>query len=256
MTSKDDAQKTSSVKSLARALRVLESFSLERPELGVSEIARMLDMQKSTVFNILSTFQDSGYVMKNPNTNKYYLGFKTLHLSYIVNQHLGLREIMLPALTKIAEACHEVCYFGILNNDEVLYIEGVYPSTQQATRNILGERAPLFCTGLGKAMLAFLPQERIDQITARELKAYTGHTLSDRRELLNNLSEIRANGYAVDNMEHEFGVRCVAVPLFGVNGGVMGAVSVSGPSPRFDPETIIQDASLIQEMIRPLQRCL
>lgn len=249
-------EKTPGVKSLARALRVLECFSLEQPELGVSEIARMLDMQKSTVFNILSTFQQSGYVMKNPQTNKYYLGFKTLHLSYIVNQHLGLREIMLPALTKIAEASHEVCYFGILNNDEVLYIEGVYPSTQQATRNILGERAPLFCTGLGKAMLAFLPPEKIDRITADKLKAYTGHTLSDRMALLNNLAEIRTNGYSVDNMEHEFGVRCVAVPLFGANGAVMGAVSVSGPSPRFDPETIIQDANLIKEVIQPLQKCL
>jgi len=249
-------EKTSAVKSLARALCVLECFSVEQPELGVSEIARMLGMQKSTVFNILSTFQDSGYVMKNPQTNKYYLGFKTLHLGYIVNQHLGLREILLPAMSKIAEACHEICYFGILNNDEVLYIEAVYPPTQQATRNILGERAPLVCTGLGKAMLAFLPEGKIAQITSRELKAYTGYTLSDRAALLNNLSETRTNGYAVDNMEHEFGVRCVAVPLFGANGTVMGAVSVSGPSPRFDPETIIQDANIIRDAIQPLQKIL
>ncbi|MBN1777066.1 MAG: IclR family transcriptional regulator [Clostridiales bacterium] len=256
MGTADTADKHSAVKSLARAMRVLECFTVEQPELGVSEIARMLDMQKSTVFNILSTFQDSGYVVKNPQTSKYYLGFKLLHLGYIVNQHLGLREIMLPSLTEIAETCREVCYFGTLNNDEVLYIEAVYPSTQQPTRNILGERAPLFCTGLGKAMLAYLPEERIAQVAAREKKAYTSHTLVDDMALINNLSEIRMNGYAVDNMEHEFGVRCVAVPLFGADGGIMGAVSVSGPSPRFDPQTIIQDANIIREIIRPLQKCL
>lgn len=244
------------VKSLARALRVLECFSVEEPELGITEIARRLDMQKSTIHNIVRTFEKNGYIVQNPKTNKYYLGFKILHLGYIVNHHMGLRDIFLPYMRQIAESAHEVCYFGMLDNQEVLYIEAVYPPSQQQTRNILGERAPLYCTGLGKAMLAHLPQEQIEQVLRGEMKAYTPFTLCDADVLRNNLEEIRTNGYAVDNMEHEFGVRCVAVPVFGANGQVMAAVSVSGPSPRFDHNTIFQDAQIIGDILRPLQRCL
>lgn len=249
-------QNESNVKSLSRAIRVLECFSLSEPELGVTEIARKLDMQKSTIYNILSTFQQHGYVIQDPKTSKYCLGFKILHLSYIVNQHLGLRELLLPYLHKIADAAREVCYFGILDQQEVLYIDAVYPTGQVQQRTILGERAPLYCTGLGKAMLAYLPQDQLDALLATEMKSYTPYTLCKPDALRTNLEEIRLNGYAVDNMEHEFGVRCVAVPLFGANGQPVAAVSVSGPSPRFDHTTISEDAQLIMATLQPLQHTL
>lgn len=246
----------SNVKSLARAMQVLECFSVEQPELGPSEIAKQLGMQKSTVYNILSTFQKCGYLVKNIQTGRYSLGLKVLHLGYIVNCNHGLRDMFLPYLTRIAQETHEVCYFGILDDQEVLYIESAYPSNQQQTRNILGERAPLYCTGLGKAMLAFMPEEQADQVLSGTLKPFTGCTLCDPAVLRHHLEEIRANGYAVDNMEHEFGIRCVAVPVFNTAGKVFAAVSVSGPSPRFDPETIINDARIISGILQPLQRCI
>ncbi len=244
------------VKSLGRALKVLECFSIEQPELGVSEIAKMLGMQKSTVFNILATYQKAGYIVQNPKTTKYYLGLKALHLSYIINNHLGLRDTFLPYLSRIAEQANEVCYFGIPDTPEVLYLEAVYPVTQIQTRNILGERAPMYCTGLGKAMLAFMPEAQLEQVLAKEMRSFTNFTLCDPKVLRANLEEIRLNGYAIDNMEHEYGVRCVAVPVFGADGSVAAAVSVSGPSLRFDSETISRDAQMIQEVLRPLQRCL
>jgi DNA-binding IclR family transcriptional regulator len=243
----------STVKSLAKALSVLECFSVDKPELGISEISRMLGLQKSTVYNILSTFQRCGYLIKNPENSKYALGLKVLHLAYIVSSHHGLRDMFLPYLTRIARETKEVCYFGILDEREVLYIEAAYPSMQQQTRNILGERAPLYCTGLGKAMLAHLPPEEMEAVLAAPKRAFTGCTLTDAAALRQQMEEVRQNGYAVDNMEHEFGIRCVAVPVFSTSGQVIAAVSVSGPSPRFDPETIIRDARLIADILQPLQ---
>jgi len=245
-----------SVKSLVKALDVLECFSVEQPELGVSEIARKLNLQKSTIHNILTTFQNCGYITKNPVNSKYTLGLKVLHLAYIVSSHHGLRDLFLPYLNRIAQETREVCYFGILDNLEVLYIEAAYPTTQQQTRNILGERAPLYCTGLGKAMMAYLPEEEFSQVVSSPLRQFTGYTLTDPAALRSQMEEIRTNGYAVDNMEHEFGIRCVAVPVFGTDGRVIASVSVSGPSPRFDPETIIRDANLIHEILKPLQHQL
>ncbi len=244
------------VKSLFKAMAVLDCFSVEEPELGISEIARRLGLQKSTVFNILNTLQQCGYLIKNPENSKYGLGLKVLHLAYIVSSHQGLRDTFLPYINEIAKVTHETCYFGIPDHGEVLYIEAAYPSNQQQTRNILGERAPLYCTGLGKALLAFMPQDEQEAVLSSPMRAFTGCTVTDPAALRVQLQEVRTNGYAVDNMEHEFGIRCVAVPVFSRSGNVLAAVSVSGPSPRFDPETVIRDARSISEILKPIQNKL
>ena len=246
--------KDNTVKSLKRAIAVLDCFSQKEPELSVTEIARKLDMQKSTIFNILSTFQESGILIKNPSNSKYRLGYKLLHLSYIINSGISIREDFLPFLKEIANTTGEVCYFGLLDGLEVLYIDAVYPLTQLQARNILGERAPLYCTGLGKAMLANLSEDQINAVLTGPMPPFTKCTITDPDVLRNELEEIRQNGFTVDNMEHEFGIRCVAVPVFGLSGNVLGAVSVSGPSPRFDPPTIVRTASIITEKLKSLQR--
>ena len=106
-------------------------------------------------------------------------------------------------------------------------------------------------------MLAFIPEEQAEQVIGDgPLRAYTGCTITDPVVLRHHLAEIRQNGYAVDNMEHEYGIRCVAVPVFNSAGQVTAAVSVSGPSLRFDPETIIRDAQIISGILQPLQRCI
>ena len=242
-------------KSVRHAMEVLECFSADKPELGVTEIAQRMNLQKSTVFTILSTFQSMGYIGKNPDTSRYFLGNRLLHFSYIINSHIGLREQFLPYLNKIAEGTHEVCYFGMLDDGEVLYLESAYPPGQSHLRNVLGERAPLYCTGLGKAMMANLPENDREALLARPLPAYTDYTITNPAVLRQELEEVRANGYAVDNMEHEFGIRCVAVPVFGSGGQVIAAVSVSGPSLRFDPKAIIDRADFIKETLAPVQRC-
>lgn len=244
------------VKSLVKAMHVLECFSVQQPELGVSDIAKMLDLQKSTVFNILNTFEACGYIIQDPKSDKYHLGMKVLHLGYIVNHHMGLRDMFLPCLSRIADETGEVSYFGILDNREVLYIEAAYPKNHPQTRNILGERAPLYCTGLGKAMLAFLPEEEQQLVLRGELKKYTQYTLSDPTALQAQLRQIRTQGYAIDDMEHELGIRCVAVPVFGASNAVIAAVSISGPSMRFNHDTLVRDAELIKETLAPLQHCL
>ena len=244
------------VKSLLKAIDVLECFSDLHPELGVSEIAKMLELQKSTVFNILNTLEHRGYVDQSPQTGKYHLGLRVLHMSYIVNHHMGLREMFLPYLAQIAQATDEICYFGILDQREVLYIDSAYPHHATQTRNILGERAPLYCTGLGKAMLAHMPEPEAAAVLAGPFNSFTNYTLTDPAALRGQIARIREQGYAVDDMEHELGIRCVAAPVFRADGSVFAAVSVSGPSMRFDQAILQRDADIIRQIIQPLQRCL
>ena len=203
------------VKSLVKAIQVLECFTTEKPTLGISEMAAMLGYNKATVYNIVSTFAALGYLEQNPDTQKYSLE---------------------PYLQKIADATQETVYFGIHHENRVLYLETRTPG-EQFQRPILGEKAPMYCTGLGKCLLAFGKDSYLDDIS-EPFPPYTVNTITRKEKLLEELEEIRKRGYSTDNMEHEFGISCVAVPLFGLSGEIIGAVSVSGPSLRFTAQTI------------------
>lgn len=244
------------VKSLVKVFAILECFSNSEPELGISEIARKLGMLKSTVYNIVSTCEAMGYLVQNKENGKYYLGVKFLQFSYIVNNHMGLRNIFLPYMQQIANDVHETVYMGIPHGDEVLYIECCFPISQSSPRSILGEHAPMYCTGLGKAMMAFLPEEEQKEYAARPLEKYTETTITDCQTLLEELKAIRKRGYSVDNMEHEYGVICIGVPVFGNDGRVVAAVSVSAPSLRLQEHIIKIYAEKIQRHLQPIQNKL
>ena len=249
-------EQTSKVKSLAKALHVLECFQNDRPELGVTEIARMLDLQKSTVHNIVSTYEDLGYLRQNQETGKYQLGVKLLQFSYIINNHMGFRKFFLPYLQEIANKVNEIVYFGIPHEGDVLYIDSQVPAGTMAARNILGEHAPMYCTGLGKAMLAFLPVETRERFMDRPLTPFTENTITTREALRADLEQIRMRGYSIDNMEHEYGVTCLALPIFGADRRVVGAVSVSAPSLRFTEDVLRRNAQIIREILAPAQYVL
>lgn len=240
------------VKSLAKAMEVLECFSNSEPELGISDIARRLQLQKSTVHNIVSTFEQLGYLEQNAETGKYYLGIKLLQYCYIINNHLGYRKLFLDYMRQITNELHEVSYLGMPHDDEVLYIKCCYP--QDGTgRNILGEHAPMHCTSLGKAMLAYMPQAQQEDYAARPMQRFTASTIVTKEALLEELAHVRAQGYAVDRMEHEFGVYCVGMPIFGYDGRVVAAISISGPSLRFGQEAIEQNVARMRTILAPIQ---
>lgn len=238
------------VKSLGKAMRVLEAFSIKTPELGVSEIAKMLGYQKTTVFNILSTYQALGYVGQNTETGKYYLSLKLLHFGYIINNHLSINKVLKEPISRISSLLGEVCFLGVPHDHCVLYMDAAFP--QNSTfRSMPGETAPMYCTGLGKAMMAFLPENELEQVLALSRTSYTASTIVAREALIEELKIIKRRGYAVDNMEHEYGVCCVAVPVFNSNQQLVAAVSVSGPSLRFDQDTIVKIYHTLTEILTP-----
>ena len=246
-------EKEYKVKSLAKAMHLLECFSSQKPEIGITEIARVLDLQKSTVHNIISTFEDLGYISQNNETGKYYLGVKLLQFSYIINNHIGIRKYFLPYMKQIANELHETVFLGIPYEMEVLYIECIYPDESNGGRSILGERAPMYCTGLGKAMLAYLPSDRQEACVKQSFVQFTETTIHTKEELLKDIEQTRKRGFAIDNMEHEYGVTCVGVPILGNDNRVVAALSISGPSLRFDEISLIHKAKRMQEILKPAQ---
>ncbi len=220
------------VKSLYKSLQILDCFSAKKPQLGISEVAKMLNMTKSNVHNIVSTLVYAGYLEKEENSEKYCLTNKMLEFSYIITHQLTYQATVQLAMQKLAKKVRGVVYFGILHGSYVLYMFATLPhneDTNLVVRSIMGEKAPLYCTSIGKALLMTLPEKEIlNRFHSTPKEKYTANTLTTDKELLANISTSKKRGYAEDLFEHEENVRCIGVPISTHTGDYIGAMSVSG----------------------------
>ena len=222
------------VKSLKKAIEILNCFA-EKPNLKLSEISEMTHLYKSNVFNILSTFKAMEYVGQDPQTGTYYLDVGIFRLNRALNIRYSIGNIAMPYMQSLANTVKENVFIAIPNDDNALYLDAAYPMGHiNMIREMKGKEAKMYCTGLGKAMMAYLPQNLIEEYTSRELKAFTDNTITEKATLIKELEKVRTSGYALDNMEHEFGVKCVAVPLFYRNGKIAAGMSITGKASDID----------------------
>lgn len=220
------------VKSLYKCLKILECFTPKTPELGITEISRKLDLNKSNVFNMISTLVTAGYVEKNPNTDQYRLSLKMLEFSYVITSRIEYQAIVMQIMQRISNELNHAVYFGVMHGTQVLYLYNTYPksiSNEYLVRSLMGEKAPLYCTSLGKAMLSTLPSNEVHKHLDHEMVSFTSHTLTTIDALQNDLKISATRGYAIDNCEHEQGIRCIGVPVRARDGRLIGGLCVSGP---------------------------
>jgi IclR family KDG regulon transcriptional repressor len=225
------------VQSVSRSLRILEAMGRSDNPQSLAEITDAVQLPKTTVHRLLETLQCEGYVEQNPITRQFLLSSKILGLAASFLGRLDVRELARPILMELWQQSQETVHLGLLDNGEVLYVEKLESPHTIRMYSEIGRRAPLHCTGLGKALLANLPTEEIEQIVARRgLQRYTENTLVDQISLLEEIATIRSRGVAFDNEEHEKSVRCVAAPVFDAQGQVIAAISIAGPAFRMTAE--------------------
>jgi DNA-binding IclR family transcriptional regulator len=234
------ASNTRKVRALSRGLCLLEVLAAAPNGLSLSEIAREANLSKSSTHRLLQTLVMNGYILQDPNGGHYHLSFKLLELSSYLIQDTNLNMVARPHLEHLAQNTGETVHLVLLDHNTAVYVEKVESPNPIRMYSRIGMRAPLHCTGIGKAILAFLPSERRDTlINHRELKRYTKNTITDPEELHTHLAEIRKCGYSTDDGEHEEHVRCIAAPLFARNGQVVGAMSIAAISYRVDMTTLL-----------------
>lgn len=233
------------VKSLYKAVQLLFYFTDEEREIGVTELASKSGLLKSSVHNILSTYEECGLVKRNPNTNKYQLGVRVLELSSQFYRNNDVRQIMHPCMAAIANQEEECVYLAVMHDTEVVYVDAAFPSAATGGRNMTGVTAAAYCTGIGKAILAFQPASTVERVILEGFYPFTQNTIVDGECLKKELEVTRKRGYSIDNMEHEYGVKCVAAPIRNKEGKVVAAYSISGPSPRFDDNRIKRLADVL-----------
>lgn len=240
------AQSDGQVRSVAKALTIVDLLARHGREMSLAEIARELGLAKSTAHGLLATLREFRYVEQQTAEGKYRLGVRLFEIGNVVANSWDVRRIAAPYIERLVDQFEETVHLAILDQDRVLYIDKRDSRRSIRIVSQVGARLPAHCSGVGKALLAHLPISEVRRIVAaRGLPSFTMNTITDPRRLEEELQRIRQQGYSVDNEEIMDGLRCVAAPVRDHMGRVCAGVSVSGPVARLTGERFDQAAVLI-----------
>lgn len=235
------------IRVLDRAFSVMELLSDGKPRTAL-EVSKGVGLNLSTTFRILSTLCSFNYIQRN-ELDKYSLGLACLELARAYQTSNDIRKVALGEMQILRDDLKETVHLAVLNKMEVVYIEklpGLHAVGLLGSQ--IGGRAPAYCTGVGKALLAYQSPEMMQAYYSRhEIRRYTQNTITDMSRLLDDLAQVRLNGFSIDDQEHEAEVVCVAAPIFNMDGQAVAALSVSGPNIRMDP--VRENKEVIQKVI-------
>lgn len=225
------------IQSVERAIAILNLFKNSRNPLGLAEMAKSLNLAKTTVHTIIKTLEKNGFLHKDPNIRKYKLGFSLFELGALQAANLEINQRAFRWLQRISNETGLLCRVGIWDSGTVLVTMNVQPQGNESLTRQFGPRLPGYCTALGKAILAHMPDSTVSSyLDEVELTAYTANTITGRQELLDELARTKSRGYSISNGEilmHQGGI---GAPVRSYSGDVAGAVSM-----RLNPEDLNDD---------------
>jgi DNA-binding IclR family transcriptional regulator len=227
------------VRSLTRGLRLLEILAAAPDGLALAEISEGAKLSKSSTHRLLQTLLLNGYSIQDHSNGHYLPSYKLLSLCTNMIKDSNLYVVAHPHLEELAHTTGETVHLVLFDNDEAVYVDKVESPNAIRMYSKIGMRAPLHCTGVGKAILAYLPDdEQSGLIENGKLERYTENTITNPVDLRAHLDEIRQCGFAVDDGEHEEHIRCIAAPLLARSSQVVGAMSIAAVSYRVDLPTL------------------
>jgi len=221
------------IQAIDRAAGILNCFEFDQPELSVREIAARTGLHKSTAHRILMALHYNGLIDQDLQTGNYHLGIKLFKLGQEAVARLKLREVVKPFLKQLMEQTKETTYLAVLDGANVVYLDRVEGPHALGMPYRPGRCDSTYCTALGKAMLACLPEDEIPRhVPSGEWYRHTPKTLRNVGELLEQLRVVRKRGYALIDEEGEIGLRSIGAPVRDYSGAMVGAISIAGPSAR------------------------
>lgn len=224
-----DTARTYTVNSVDRALQLLLIMARRAEPQGVTELSKILQVQKSTVHSLLQTLKQRGFVAQKAD-GKYTLGVTLMRLGEICSLRLDLKAEARPFMQELAAETGEIALLAVLAGDELVIIDTVEPARPFLVFPKFDFSLAIHSTAVGKVLLAYAPEEVKQRILARPLQRYTPYTIVGKRAMEEELARVRRNGYAIGCNETIDGITCIAVPIFGSGGEVLAALSVSSAS--------------------------
>jgi DNA-binding IclR family transcriptional regulator len=256
--SKDTGEKQEryTIQSIDKALDLIELLA-EHGSLNLLELTDLLDQPKSSTYRIVLTLENRGFISRDDENGKYCLGYKQLMLTRGMLERNTLRSAALHEMKKLSEKYGDTINLGVLLEGEVLYVEILESTQPLRMTDTVGSKSPFHATAMGKAMTAFLPEEKVKELITRQgLPALTKNTIVSEEQFQLKLQQVREQGFALDDQEIVEGARCLAAPIFNMYGNVEGAVSMSGAMHRFADEVIPEMAESIKTAASRISRKL
>ncbi len=236
------------VQVLDRAIALFEALSNESGGLTLIELSEKMGLHRSTIYRLLMVLERNRYVTKNASTGKFFLGFRFFELASKVIRNSDPAREARPHLEKLVAEVGETAHLCVLDEGEVLYLAKVEGARAVRAPSIIGRRYPVHCGGAGKALLAHVPPEVLDDILKRKgLPQFTRSTIATPAQMKIELQRIRERGYSVDDEEYEEGLRCVGAPVRDYTGNVIAAISVAAPAFRLTPNDVPVVAKAVME---------
>lgn len=244
--SRDAAPPDYSIAVVLRTLDLLEAIGKADAPVSLTDLARQVGATKSAAYRILANLETRGYVVKDAATARYQLGLRLAHLGQRSLGMFDLRRAARATLEQLHQQFHETVNLGVLEQGEVVYIDMIESDQGLRMAASVGAKDHAHTTALGKAILAFLPQESLATLLGQPLAAQTARSLTEPVQLREALQAIKRSGVSEDQGENEPGARCFGAPVFDHTGKVIAAISVSGPESRIDDDRAI----MIQRAVR------
>ncbi|MEI9477802.1 MAG: IclR family transcriptional regulator [Deltaproteobacteria bacterium] len=218
------------INSILRASHILRSFSAEKTHFKISELARQLGLDRSTTYRILLSLEKCRLVEKDKKTGEYSLGLAAFEIGNTYLRRMDFIKTSKPIMTELALKIQETVHLAILSDTEIFYVDKVDSPRTVGVMSKIGQRGPVYCTALGKVLLAYQPEEEQSRII-RKIKwvPFTPKTITSKHKLIEELKVIRRQGYALDHREIEEDVECIGGPIRDHLGNVIAALSISGP---------------------------
>ena len=213
--------------------------------MALSEICYKVGMPKTTTFRYLQTLCACGFVTHDPDTDLYRVGLRLWSLGQMAGEALQLRELALPSMRELRDRFNETVNLGVLDGREIVYLDMVESRRSLRMQAQLGGRDPVHSTALGKAMLAFMPEERWGEHLPARLTPRTEASHRSLATLRDDLRRTRERGYGLDDGENEEGVRCIGAPIFNREGQVVAAISLSAPAARMGDRVLPEAAASV-----------
>jgi IclR family KDG regulon transcriptional repressor len=218
------------INSIIRACNILRCLSRDKNHFRISELARQLQLDRSTTYRILLSLEKCGLAEKNNKTGEYSLGVSAFEIGNTYLRRMDFIQISKPIMTDLALKVQETVHLAVLSDTEIVYVDKVDSPRTLGVMSKIGQRAPVYCTALGKVLLAHQPKDELSSLIDRiKLKPFTQNTITSKKRLAGELKVIREKGYAVDQREYEEDVECIGAPIRNHLGDTIAALSISGP---------------------------
>lgn len=244
MTNK--GKRSYNITALQRGLQLLQLFSASEKGLTASQVAKLSHLPVSTVHRFLVNLENSGF-LNCSETGVYHLGIACFSIGHAALGQLDIRRLSLPYLRELNAQTRETIHLTVRQAMSAVYVEKLDSPEPLRIYSRIGASVPLYCTGVGKVMLAYLPAAELAALLPKlELRRITPNSIGNLQELQTHLQRVRRNGYACDLEENEPHVRCVAAPIWDHTGAVNAALSITGPAVRMSVARLRQLAPLVQ----------